>query len=131
MWYETRQWKNRLVLEVAVMESRFPQFVLQRERDGTLRWEGIVSPQDDSVFWVSISYPQRYPYCEPVLRLVEPKLRPRTPHVYKGGSICVHPKAWDPSRGTAASEIPLLCDWLRYYLVWCATGVWPKDLRRR
>lgn len=122
MWYERSQWTGRLVLERAVMERRFPQFVLKRNRDRGLYWEGIVSPTDDALFLVTIGYPANFPYREPVLRVLEPPIRAGALHLYGDGSLCTHRDAWDPTRGTAASQVPLLCDWLAHYLEWSERG---------
>lgn len=122
MWYETSLWRTRLPLEQAAMEDRFPQFVLRRSGDGSLYWEGIVSPRRDAEFRVAIWYPAHYPYGEPVLRVLEPAIRPGAPHVYRDGNLCAHRERWDPSRGTAAGQVPLLCDWLDRYLDWLEDG---------
>jgi ubiquitin-protein ligase len=122
MWYEQQQWGSRLQLEIEVMRRRFPGFVLQRDADRSLYWEGILEPLRGVAYLVRIRYPARYPYAEPTLWLVEPPLVLGTPHTYRGGSICVHRRYWNPETGTAASLAPLLSAWLLLYSVFLATG---------
>jgi len=108
--------------EVEVMQTRFPNFSLIEETDGQLLWVGVLEPQLDEEFLVTVEYPNDYPYRAPVLWVLDPALRPGTPHVYSDGSICIHKATWDPERGTAASCVPLLAAWLLAYLVWLQTG---------
>lgn len=104
------------------MEERFPDFVLQRADDGTLYWEGEVEPFPEEVFLVSVSYPRRFPYERPVLRVEEPPLVKGAPHRYADGSLCIHADKWDPQRATAASCVPLIGAWLVRYVHWLEEG---------
>ena len=122
MWYEEKRWRDRLLAEQAIMDDRFPQFVLQRGAKSCLGWEGILEPLSGVPFLVSLTYPKRYPYNMPALRVVDPPVQPRAPHVYADGSVCAHKKKWNPTTGTAASCVPLLSAWLVAYLHWLETG---------
>ena len=123
MWYEEPRWRNRLVVEHAAMESRFPDFVLIRSPDRLLVWRGILRPAG-RLFEVSATMPRRYPYQEPELRLESPACRSDAPHRYLSGAMCIHPAGgWDPTRGTIASTIPLAAAWLVRYMSWLDTGV--------
>ena len=122
MWYQENRWRERLAAEQALMEYRFPQFVLRREASGGLAWEGIVEPVADYFFLVMIRYPTRYPYEEPHLRVIDPPLERNAPHVYPDGRVCVHRKNWNPERGTAASMVAVLSEWLSKYVRWLHTG---------
>jgi hypothetical protein len=113
-----------MVAEMAVMEERFPQFVLKRGARGSLLWEGVLKPVPGFAFLVHVAYPERYPYSEPVLWVVRPGIRSGAPHLYLNGTLCVHRDAWNSATGTAASMIPLASDWLRHYLFWERTGEW-------
>ena len=123
MWYREPKWRNRLIAEAALMKERFPGFRLIRGQENSLRWVGILSPMPDSEFLVSLTYPADYPYREPKLRVERPGLVTGAPHVYNDGSLCIHRRGWDPSRGTAASEVPLIAAWLVAYQVWRRHGV--------
>ena len=123
MWYEEPRWRNRLVVEQAAMENRFPDFVLTQSPERLLVWRGILRPAG-RLYEVSATMPRRYPYQEPELRLESPQCRPGAPHRYMSGAMCIHPAGgWDPTRGTVASTIPLAAAWLVRYVSWLDTGV--------
>ena len=121
MWHREARWQSRLFAEEAVMRERFPGFSLRRRSD-ELFWEGTLEPIQGRRFRITLTYPSRYPYLEPVLRVVRPSLRAGVPHRYVDGSICVHQSGWNPATGTAASMIPLASVWLVYYLNWLENG---------
>ena len=123
MWYREAKWQSRLFAEEALMRERFPGFSLRQRSDG-LSWEGTLEPVPGRRFRVRLCYPSRYPYQEPVLRVLRPSLRNGSPHRYADGSICVHQSAWNPATGTAASMIPLAAAWLVSYLNWRENGEW-------
>jgi ubiquitin-protein ligase len=121
-WYEDPRWRRRLLAEQELMRARFPQFVLKRGRAGELYWRGAVEPVPRAVFIVRVVYPATYPFVEPTLRVDTPPLRAGAPHVYADGSLCVHRRQWDPTRGTAPSLVPVLCGWLFMYERWRLHG---------
>jgi ubiquitin-protein ligase len=123
VWYQEPKWRNRLVVEVALMRERFPQFVLTRDESGLLVWRGTLQPvRGISAFGISVTVPVRYPYQAPVLRVERPKLRPGAPHLYLNGSLCIYRQSWDPMRGTVASVVPLAAAWLTAYEHWRQSG---------
>ena len=121
MWHHEARWQSRLFAEEALMRERFPGFALRRRLD-ELFWEGTLEPIQGRRFRITLTYPSRYPYQEPVLRVVRPSLRDGAPHRYVDGSICVHRSGWNPATGTAASMIPLASVWLVGYLNWLENG---------
>ena len=123
MWYLQPKWRNRLVVEAALMRERFPGFVLTRSVGGQLVWRGTLRPvARGSLFELSVTVPERYPYEAPALRVERPALRPGAPHLYVNNHLCVHRQGWDPSRGTVASVVPLAAAWLTAYQHWQETG---------
>jgi hypothetical protein len=122
VWYIENRWHNRLLAEQALMEDRFPQFRLIRMPGGELAWVGYLRPTGGSEYLVSLTYPARYPYREPKLRVERPRLRDNAPHTYLDQSLCVHRSSWDPQRSTAVSEVPLIAAWLVAYENWVRTG---------
>lgn len=124
MWYRDARWKTRLLLEQELMAQRFSGFALVRTDDEQLHWVGTLSPVPGHEFLVAASYPDRYPYAEPVLRLLEPELASGAPHVYRDSeTLCVHPtRGWDPERGTVAGSLALASAWLLMYVHWLETG---------
>lgn len=123
MWYRDDRWKTRLLLEQELMAQRFPAFALLRTDDGQLHWVGILTPRPEYSFLIAASYPEKYPYGEPELRLLDPELAPGAPHVYaETGTLCVHPsRGWDPNRGTVAASLALASAWLFLYVQWLET----------
>lgn len=122
MWYREQRWRHRLLAEQALMSARFPEFRLIREATGELAWIGGLRPTRGTGYVVSLTYPRRYPYVEPKLRVLHPQVRPGTPHTYFDSSLCVHRTGWDPHRSTAVSEVPLIAAWLVAYENWIRTG---------
>ena len=122
-WFLQARWKSRLLAEAVLMRERFPGFRLIEASDGSLRWIGALNPTPDSEFIVSLTYPADYPYREPKLRVERPSLVAGAPHVYNDGSLCIHRRGWDASRGTAVSEVPLIAAWLVAYQAWRRHGV--------
>ena len=104
------------------MLARFPRFRLIRSPGGDLSWVGLLRPTGAMGYVVSLTYPARYPYKEPVLRIVHPQLSTGAPHTYSDSSLCVHRSSWDPNRSTAVSEVPLIAAWLVAYENWLRTG---------
>jgi len=122
MWFTDPRWRHRLVAEHTLMADRFPEFRLIRSGTGQLMWIGALRPMRGREYVVSLTYPARYPYQEPKLRVERPRLRAGAPHTYMDESLCVHRSAWDPHRSTAVSEVPLIAAWLVAYENWLRTG---------
>lgn len=122
MWYRETIWSGRLLVEKALMADRFPTFLLFRSPGGSLAWFGLLRPTGGTEYLVSLTYPTRYPYEEPRLRVESPRLRDGAPHTYMDSSLCVHRTNWDPHRSTAVSEVPLAAAWLTAYEHWLRTG---------
>lgn len=122
MWYGEPRWQHRLLAEQTLMSVRFPGFQLIREATGELAWLGQLRPTGGTEYVVSITYPQRYPYLEPKLRILHPQVLPGAPHTYFDSSLCVHRTAWHPDRSTAVSEVPLIAAWLVAYENWLRSG---------
>ncbi len=121
-WFREPRWRNRLVAERLLLEERFPGFVPTLSPNDELVWRGVLEPIEGRAFVLSVTMPRRYPYQEPQLRIEQPRLRPGSPHLYQNGTLCVHQRKWDPTRGTVASTIPLAAAWLIGYLRWLESG---------
>jgi len=118
-WY-VRHWK-RLKAEQIIMNERFAQFVL-KEGNRRLFWEGILLTNFQTYYQVEIIYPPNYPYQRPVFRVLWPKIRKRSPHVYVDGSLCVYPDHWNHKRCTTPAGVSLVASWLFLYEFWLRTG---------
>jgi hypothetical protein len=122
VWYEDPKWQQRVLIEQEIMRERFPNFRLVRTEGRALQWVGLVEPVEGTRFLITVRYPEQFPYLPPRLFVEDPPLRRGSPHRYGDGSICIHKKYWDVSRGTAASCVPLACSWLASYVLWTRTG---------
>jgi len=112
---------QRLKAEEIIMQDRFAQFVLKKDRDG-LFWDGILITNFKTAYRVNIIYPKNYPYQKPVFRVVQPQIKSGSTHVYMNGSLCVYPKNWNHTRCTAPAGVPLVAGWLTMYEIWLQTG---------
>ena len=119
-WYKRHP--QRLQAEVIIMSQRFGQFVLKKDRQGNLFWEGILITNFSTPYQVKIAYPQNYPYQKPVFRVVEPKMRKDCPHRFVDGTLCVYPDRYDYRKCTAPAGVPLVASWLANYEIWLRTG---------
>lgn len=72
------------------------------------------------------------PGKHPFVYVTEPALVPdesgRLPHVYDNGSICVaKPGDWERHMLFIDTFVPWSLEWLVYYELWRATGIWLGD----
>jgi len=68
----------------------------------------------------------------PSIYVTDPPLRPdetgRLPHVYDDGSLCVaEPGDWKRHMLFVDTFVPWALEWLVYYELWRATGIWHGD----
>ncbi len=119
-WYE--RYPLRLAAEKAIMEERFPQFVLKLDGGGCLLWDGLLCTNFGTLYRINIFYPVGYPYDRPKLKIVHPALRPDAPHRFTDNSLCVYPKDWSHKKCTAPAAVPLVAGWLALYEVFLKTG---------
>jgi hypothetical protein len=115
--------------QLARMRGMFPRF-RSRVQDGALIATGDIQPTS-----LSPTYRVRLQYragSAPDVIVLSPALRPREPagrlkHVYAGNRLCLYlPGAdeWTPDQSLAHTVVPWICEWLFYYEMWHATGVW-------
>ena len=97
---------------------------------GSLTWLGIVQPgQNCGRYELRL---QARPATPPKIFVTAPALRPDAdgllPHVYDDGSLCVSQRGdWRPNMLFVDTFLPWSCEWLVYYELWLATGVWYGD----
>lgn len=68
----------------------------------------------------------------PTVWVLAPALKPNNdgllPHVYDTGSLCVSQTGdWNATRLIVDTFLPWACEWLTFYELWLATGVWYGD----
>jgi hypothetical protein len=53
------------------------------------------------------------------------------PHRYNDGSLCLFDDEkgeWHPADSMAATILPWTSEWLYFYEIWLATGIWQGDV---
>jgi hypothetical protein len=130
-WYERD--RSRLVLEMRVMQTRFPNFILKKEEDEHLMWAGTLTPTTTS-YQIALIYPHSFPDQPPKIFPVDPEIvifkDPRIgllQHQYSDTSLCLfHPNdRFFETNTTAATFIAKASTWLAAYELWQETGTWP------
>ncbi|MFN8470057.1 MAG: hypothetical protein U0X20_31170 [Caldilineaceae bacterium] len=123
--------------QVAMMQRCFPGFRYRRRncpRERIPTWVGWLQPFGDSVaYQVKVEY--RVPK-QPQVWVIQPQLRPNTPHLYHDGSLCLYyppDMSWHPSKLIATTILPWTAHWLGVYDCWCVTNQWcgPEAPHRR
>ncbi len=63
----------------------------------------------------------------PKVRVIEPEVIEKAPHMYLGGYLCTHYNEWLNWNSTLKISdviLPWVSDWLFYFEIWKATGRW-------
>lgn len=106
------------------MQRYFPQFQFKRV-GGAPAWAGTLQPGPGmSAYRVRIKLPLPK---SPRVWVISPQLRPRVPHVYADGSLCLYyprDESWTPNRFLALTILPWTSYWLACYEIWMLTGEW-------
>lgn len=118
-----------LAVQAFVLRSNFPTSAA-RLRAGQLTWEGTFQPTEAMDL-----YTLRLNAREgraPDLFVTAPELVPdgagRLPHVFASGAICLHRAGeWRPNMLFIETVIPWAEEWLFFYELWRADGVWRGD----
>lgn len=68
----------------------------------------------------------------PSVRVIRPALKPNPdgllPHVFNTGELCLSQFGdWNPQHLFADTYVPWAMEWLMYYELWLATGLWYGD----
>jgi hypothetical protein len=91
----------------------------------------VLQPEQDGFEYDHAWFPEVRVLSPPIARRPEDPGKP-IPHVYREG-LDSHPilclfdpleRGWWPDQLIAATILPLVADWLRFYEAWRATGVW-------
>ncbi|MEV2240139.1 hypothetical protein [Micromonospora sp. NPDC049891] len=95
-----------------------------------LIWRGRVRPllQSQTYELHLTARPARPPKVTVTAPALQPDGAGRLPHVYDDGSLCVSQFGdWQPHMLFTATFLPWSCEWLVYYELWLATGLWFGD----
>ena|SRR5689334_10003262 len=101
-----------------------------RLRVGRLTWTGQVQPSNETrTYELRIDVKQ---HGTPAVWVLNDALKPNDiglmPHVYNDGSLCLSRRDdWSPDLLLVQTFLPWACEWLTYYELWKATGLWYGD----
>jgi hypothetical protein len=89
--------KERLKVEIELMERNGVNFQLCQDGYGNLLWRGQLFVQNHLHKDVRLVYPENFPYTQIKIYILDPKLPKTSIHVHEDGSICVmKPEEWSP-----------------------------------
>lgn len=95
-----------------------------------LVWRGRIQPTAASrVYEVEIVYTGRkYPRVRVLAPTLEPNSEGVLPHYFREGALCLHERhEWHSDMRIVDTIIPWTSEWLAYYELWLATGLWFGD----
>lgn len=115
-----------LAHQALVLRQLVPEGTI-RLRPGLLTWIGWVQPTAQTNAYqlrIDIKSGRR-----PSVRVLAPALKPTDdgllPHVYDDGTLCLtRPGEWSPTQYITETFLPWACEWLTFYELWLATGLW-------
>ena len=114
-----------LAAQAFALRGRFPEGRVQL-RGGRLIWTGRIHPTPLSrAYLVQVDYRDgRIPEVR-VLDSLDGRDGEALPHVYEGGTLCLHlPGEWTSDMLLVDSTVPWTAEWLINYEIWRATGEW-------
>lgn len=110
---------QRLLLEQEAVKQEFPQFRLEQFSDGSLAWTGSFKTVFGNTYKVRVAYTRNYPYNEPEIYILEPKIR--SSQMVRGEKrrlkLCRQTQngLWRPDRATAVVTIRQAIEWIHLY----------------
>lgn len=115
--------------QALALRAYFPDAVTQ-VRAGALTWRGRLRPTAASrAYLVEVDYVRNE---FPIVHVLEPPLEPDAegalPHLFAQGTLCLHERhEWRPSMCLVDTTMAWTSEWLYFYEIWLATGLWFGD----
>lgn len=109
------------------MRLHRPDFAALFSRSG-MAWTGPITPTPlSTTYTIEITYRRRqYPQVwvrQPELPVKKEDYR--LVHIYSEGCLCLHAaEEWRPWITISSTFVPWATEWLFYFEVWLATGLW-------
>lgn len=114
----------RLKTENALINKRFPQFILKRLSDGTYGFIGTLKTTKGTHYKLLVQIPSNYPNTNPNVYIVSPKVNCKV-HMFPDSRLCLNiDEDWSPDK-TVVTCIGWAAHWLHNYEVYNVTGKWP------
>ena len=101
-----------------------------RLRPGQLTWTGWVQPTVEmNSYQLRIDLKQgRRPLVRALAPTLKPNVEGRLPHVYSDGNLCLSRRGdWKSTMYLTDTFLPWACEWLTFYELWLAVGIWYGD----
>ncbi|MFD6165196.1 hypothetical protein ACFWFR_08395 [Oerskovia sp. NPDC060287] len=121
--------RTSLAVQALWLQRAFPEGTV-RLQPSALVWRAHVRPLPSAgTYLLELRADGR---TAPSIRVIDPDLVPdnhgRIPHVYEDGSICVAQAGdWRRSMLFVRTVVPWALEWLVFYEMWLATGIWMGD----
>lgn len=118
-----------VAVQALALKRLFPNSQV-RISAGYLLWRYPVRPcQASDIYELELEYRQG---ATPKVKVATPQLVPNEdgllPHVWDTGHLCVHQLGdWNPGQLLTRTFVPWSMEWLVYYELWRATGIWYGD----
>lgn len=118
-----------LALQAFSLRQAFPQSAISVGPQGLI-WRDRVRPiPSTGTYLLELRAGRNF---APTVRVLDPDLVPNEsghlPHVYDDGSLCLaRPGDWNRSMLFVETLVPWAFEWLIYYELWRATGIWTGD----
>lgn len=115
--------------QALALRAYFPEAVTQ-VRAGRLKWRGRLQPTAGSrAYLVEVVYVGS---DFPIVRVLDPPLEPDAegglPHLFAQGTLCLHERhEWRPDMPIIETVMAWTSEWLYFYEIWLATGLWFGD----
>lgn len=114
----------KIDLQIAAMKRLFPQFRSIKNAHGVTFIGNLQIKQELPTYKVKVEYRG---HCSPRVSIISPQLANGTPHIYKGGYLCLYHHDhfhWRHNKLVAKEVMQWTCAWLYFYEYWLQTGKW-------
>lgn len=123
--------RPRFTVEREKMEDHFPDFSFYSSGGRVTSVKGYLRTNYSNSYYARVEVPDSYPHSIPKVWILTGYINANSPHVYKGGNICVMKSEQWSSVYSLAFMVARTAVWLNKYDIWSQTGRWPgKDQHR-
>lgn len=125
-FYATWDGRARAFKEQALLAAEYPGFTMDVDDDGTPFAHGWIGPSATltGAYHVLLVLPPGYGQgVMPWVHVLEPRLAPGAPHIYRDGSLCLDHSGAFTRRSTLLTVLAWVSVWLVLYEGWRATGI--------
>ncbi len=124
-FYADSQGERRAMQEQRVLATQYPGFEMDVDDDGTPYVHGWIGPNASlkGRYHLLLLLPPGYGRgVMPIAHMLEPELRPGTPHRYQDGALCLDHSGAFSNKSTIVTFLAWVSVWLVMYEDWLDTG---------